>query len=101
MIDCLRRREEWVDKRPWYKKLWINITMKMKWHWPITRHIYQKIWLRYFSRQFRKVCLPVIKQSFAEFDAKEFVRVQPMTEMPPGTVFPLDFVYDERKHKKL
>jgi hypothetical protein len=73
----------------------------MRWNWPITRHIYQRIWLRYFSRKWAKIALPAIEKTFPVFDIKEFVRIQPMTELPPGLVFPMDFVYvDKKKQKK-
>lgn len=97
MLGNCCRREPYVDTRPWYKKLWIHVTMRMRWNWPITRHLYQHVWLRYFSRQWRKIAMPVIKNTFPTFDAKEFVNVQPMTEVPPGVVFPMDFVYTEKK----
>lgn len=41
--------------------------------------------------------MPVIKNVFPTFDAKEFVNIQPMTDVPPGVVFPMDFVYAEKK----
>lgn len=45
--------------------------------------------------------MPVIKTTFAPFDAKEFVSVQTMTDLPPSLVFPMDFVYEEKESSKL
>lgn len=44
--------------------------------------------------------MPVIKTTFAPFDAKEFVSVQTMTDLPPSLVFPMDFVYTKKKNHR-
>lgn len=58
-------------------------------------------WIEAFLEWFQRKCrplfrLPLIRRVFPEFNAKEFVSVQPMSK-PSGLVFYADFMYKGKK----
>jgi hypothetical protein len=80
---------------PLWKEIYIHISMKMKWNWPITRHIYSW-YFRKYNRGFSSFIFPVIKNiSYSDF-AKDIISVQPM-KYQSSTVFYMDFVYKKKK----
>lgn len=95
MLDNCCRREPYVDTRPWYKKLWIYVSMRAKWNWPVTRHIYSW-WSRRYSKQFASFVMPVIKNMPQYPTLPDLVQVQPMN-VPSGLVFYMDFVRAEKR----
>lgn len=79
----------------WWKQLYVNISMYLKWNAPILRRIYT--W--YFCKRLQNIKFPTIKNMNNSFLSEELTSVQPMADCPKGNVFYLDFKYSKPSKK--
>jgi hypothetical protein len=87
---CLRKDPTWSED---FLEWWFQFTCRF--NSPIWRFL-----TKHRIGKFESFIFPVIKNMSTEFTTKDFVSVQPMTELPPGTVFYMDFVYAGGKRKR-
>lgn len=80
----------------WYKNLWFGFIIRLKWNWPISRHIYSW-YIRRYSKKFAKFISPVIKNLIpSNINMQDLVKIQFM-DLPPALIFPMDFNKATRK----